>query len=229
MSNLSASKFEELNAAEFDKLKKHNKDDLLGYILKLRNKLDELESLSLIAKQVNQLQRSHVRSLQYNCRQSIELHGIPESIPDTQVESKCIEILKEIGCKKVSPEGIHACHRLKNKKNVIIRFVNRKDADLALHDRGNLKKMNKGKLNLTDNIYLNENLCRPMQFLVYKARCAYREKKIKSYNFWKGKLSVTIDNINFPISHVEDIIDINLADIDERLDFISDSRKQDKN
>ena len=162
MSNVSASKLEELNVAELDKLKKHNKDELVGYILSLRSKVDELESLQIIAKQVNNLQRSHVRSLQYNCRENIELHGILEPIPDKHLEAKCVEILHEIGCKDVSPKGIHACHRLRNKEKVIVRFVNRKDADMALHNRGNLKTLDKGKLKLKDNIYLNENLCRPM-------------------------------------------------------------------
>ena len=110
MSNLSASKLEELIVVELDKLKKHNKDELVGYILSLRSKVDELESLQIIAKQVNNLQRSHVRSLQYNCRENIELHGTPESIPDKHLEAKCVEILHEIGCKDVSPKGIHACH-----------------------------------------------------------------------------------------------------------------------
>ena len=104
-----------------------------------------------------------------------------------------------IGCKDVTPKGIHAWHRLKNKKNVIIRFVNRKDADMVLYNRKNLKTLDKGKFKLKDNIYLNENLCRPMQFLEYKARCAYREKKIKSYNLWKGKLSIS-HNYDIPIS-----------------------------
>ena len=53
MSNLSVSKLEELNARELDKLRKH-KEDLVGYILSLRSKVDELESLHIIAKQVNQ-------------------------------------------------------------------------------------------------------------------------------------------------------------------------------
>ena len=90
--------------------------------------------------------QSNIRSLQYNCRGNIGQYGIPESVPDNQLEAKCVEILREIGCKDVTPEGIHACHRLKNKKNVIIRFVNRKDVDMALHGK-NLKTLDK-KLNL---------------------------------------------------------------------------------
>ena len=100
-SHLSVSKLEELNATELDKIRKHKEEDLVGYILSLRSKVDELESLHVIAKQVHQLQRGHVRSLQYNCRENIELHGIPESLPDNQLEAKCVEILHEIwvqGC-----------------------------------------------------------------------------------------------------------------------------------
>ena len=223
MSNLSAQKLEELNSSEVGKLKKANKDDLVSYIMSLRNQVEIMESIQLIAKQVNQLQRSHVRSLQYSRRESIELHGIPTSIDDNTLEATCVGILHEIGCSDISPEGIHACHRLKNKENVIIRFVNRKDADVALHNRGKLKVLKKESFNLKKNIYINESLCRPMQFLNYKVRCAFREKKIASYNFWKGKLSLKLkkDNKEITISHIDDLININLAVAEDRLDFIN--------
>ena len=138
-----------------------------------------------LPKQVERLQRSHVRSLQYNRRESVELSGIPESIGQENLEGTCVGILNEIGCVNVTERDIHTCHRLKNKKNVIIRFVNRKDADLALHNRGKLKDIDKeGKFKIKGEIYINESLCRPLQFLHWK--CAFKGKKIDSYNLWKG-------------------------------------------
>ena len=62
-------------------------------------------------------------------------------------------------------------------------------------------------------------------FLKYTARCVYREKRIKSYNLWKGKLSVAHNNYDIPISHIDDLIDLNLAGIEDRLSFISDHQK----
>ena len=45
--------------------------------------------------------------------------------------------------------------------------------------------------------------------------------KDKFINFDKGKLSISHNNHDIPISHIEDLIDLNLADIEDRLKFIS--------
>ena len=37
--------------------------------------------------------------------ENIKLHGIPESVPDNQLQAKSVEILHEIGCKDVTPKG----------------------------------------------------------------------------------------------------------------------------
>ena len=56
------------------KLKKDfNKDHLVSYIQHLRTKIEELESYKLIAKRVEILERSHLISMQYNRRESIEI------------------------------------------------------------------------------------------------------------------------------------------------------------
>ena len=170
---LSTGKLDEFHTADTEYLKKQSRDNLVKYISSLRCKVEQLESLSAIAKQVEKLQSCHVRSRQYNRRESVELHVIPESIEHENLEGTCVGILNEIGCINVRERDIHACHRLKNKKNVIIRFVNRKDADLALHNRAKLKVLDKeGKFDIKCDIYINEILCRPMQFLYWKVRCA---------------------------------------------------------
>ena len=139
------------------------------------------------------------------------MHGIPESIEHENLEGTCVGILNEIGCINVTERDIHACHRLKNKKNVVIRFVNRKDVDLALHNRAKLKVLDKeGKFDIKGDIYINESLCRPMQFLYWKVRCAYKGKKIDSYNLWKGKLSIKIKDGVVNIDHIEDLINLEL-------------------
>ena len=220
MTSLTPSKLEEMNSSDMAKLKKNsNKDELCGYIQELRGKLEELQSYQLIAKRVQMLERSHLQSIQYSRRESIEIYGLPESVSDNDLEQTCINILDDIGCGKIKKSAIHACHRMRNKKNTIIRFVNRKNADLAIHNRNKLKNIDKAKHGLTDNIYVNESLCRPLQFLLFKVRTAFKAKKITSYNIWKGKLSLKIDEQQFFISHIDDLIDIGLADEDDRLSF----------
>ena len=106
-----------IKTVEVAKLQKFNKEDLTNYVNHLRDKVDELQSYQLIAKRVEMLERSHILSLQYNRRESLEIYGIPENICDKDLESKALNILTEIGVTKIQHWQVHACHRLKNKKN----------------------------------------------------------------------------------------------------------------
>ena len=205
------------------KLKKSNKEELVGYISFLRNKVDELQSYQLIAKRVQLMEKTIVNSLQYQRRESVEFYGLPDSITDDKLEENCLNILEEIGCGKIQSSDVQACHRLKNRRKTIIRFVNRKNANSALHNRSKLKGLKKEKYNIPKqtNIYINESLCRPLQYLSFKIREAHKGKKIESYNIWKGKLSVKMNGIDYPISHIQDLIDIGLAKEEDKLEFLS--------
>ena len=173
--------YNEMNSSDLGKLRKSNKDELCGYIQKLREKVDELQSYQLIAKRVQLLEKSHLNAMQYNRRESIEISGLPESFDD-KLEETCIEVLNDIGCGMIKKSEIHACHRLRNKKKTIIRFVNRKHADLALHNKKKLSKIDRKKYRLPadSSIYINESLRRPMQFLFFKVRNAFKSQKIAS-------------------------------------------------
>ena len=220
--SLSSIQIEGLNTANTGKLKSnYNKDELCGYITFLRGKVEELQSYQLIAKRVHQLEKTLINSLQYHRRESIEIHGLPETIKDDKLEETCLEILEDIGVEKVSPMSVVGCHRLKNRSKVILRFVNRKHAYKALHNKKKLKDINKQKYGLKDGLYINENLCRPLQFLAWKIRMAYKSKKVKSFNVWRGKLSVTIDDEPIPVYHIQDLIDLGLAEEEDIGKFLS--------
>ena len=222
--SLSPDKLLNLMQADNSQLKKSNKDELCNFISILRAKVEELESYQLVSKRVQLLERNIVSHMQYNRRESVEIHGFPEAITEDKLEEKSRDLLEEIGCGKVKSSQIHACHRLKNKYVTIIRFVNRKVADRALHNRAKLKNIDHEKYNLDQNnkLFINESLCRPMQFLSYKVRSAYKTKQIDSYNMWKGKLTLKMEKNgkNITISHVQDLIDIGLACEDDKQSFL---------
>ena len=221
--SISPDKLQNLMQADNSTLKKSNKDELCNFITILRSKFEELQSYQMVAKRVQLLEKNIVSHMQYNRRESVEIHGFPETITDRNLEEKSKELLEEIGCGKIKSSQIHACHRMKNKNVTIIRFVNRKTADNALHNRAKLKNIDRKKYNLEQDkkLYINESLCRPMQYLSYKVRCAYKAKKIVSFNMWKGKLTLKVDNEgeDISISHVQDLIDIGLACEDDKLSF----------
>lgn len=224
MSTLSPTKFSEMNAADLTKLKSITKDTLISYISTLREKVDELESYSLVAKRVELLERTTLNSLQYQRRESIEIHNIPESVADDKLEKYCIDLLDDIGCGPVKESKIHACHRLKNRKKTVIRFANRKFADKSLRFRKQLKVIDKVKYEIPNGspgIFINESLCRPMQFLFFKVRQASKlmGRNGLSYNLWKGKLTIKLNEKDYAISHINDLIVLGLAEEDDRLLF----------
>ena len=185
----------------------------------LKGKLEELESYRLIEKRVRFLESKS------NTCNTIEIHGIPDSVKDDQLEEKVVDILEDIGCGRVKSYRIHACHRLKNRSKAVIRFVSRKNADLALHHRGKLKELDVKKHGFQPNtkIYVNESLCPPMQYLFYLTRLAASNKTIDSYNLWKGRLTVKLggNDEKITIRHIEDLIELGIAGENHREKFYS--------
>ena len=67
-------------------------------------------------KQIFNLEKELNVFLQYNRRESIEISGVPENIPQRELESTMILILRRIGLQHLSSYEIAACHRLRGKK-----------------------------------------------------------------------------------------------------------------
>ena len=203
--------------AEENKLKKLNKDKLVGYITTLRKRVEELEAYKDIEKRVVELEKSHIRCQQYNRRESIEIYGIPEDVVNLEITT--LAILNEIGVNNIHPWQVHACHRMKNKNVTIIRFITRKFADLAIHNRKELKNFDNRKFNFNDDvrIFINESLCPPLKYLHYKVRLALKAKKIAAFKLWKGKLTIklTPESKPTPIQHINDLKDLELVEKDE--------------
>ena len=101
-------------------------------------------SLSTLRRKVNHLD-------QYGRRENIEISGIPKTTAN--LEEKVISLLSKIDV-KVTKSDIVACHPLKRDGQVIVRFVNRKNADLALRNRKKLRSINTGD----NQFYINTNL-----------------------------------------------------------------------
>ena len=94
---------------------------------------------------------------QYGRRQNIEIAGIPNTIPQEDLEKKIIEILRDIGV-NVNSYDIVTCHRLKGygtRRNTSVRFLNQKTAIQCLRNKSKLRKEEFP----LKNIYIFENLC----------------------------------------------------------------------
>ena len=56
----------------------------------------------------------------------MEMVGIPTSIRDNVLEQKVCDVFQEIGV-SICNCDIHACHRLNDKDQTVVKFTNRKD------------------------------------------------------------------------------------------------------
>ena len=96
-------------------------------------KFDKLNSELLISKNYNSLLLKRIINLecyalntaQYVRRETIEINSIPQSIPSALLENKVCQVLS-LTVTTVTPDGLEACHRMKNKEKVINKFKDRK-------------------------------------------------------------------------------------------------------
>ena len=153
------------------------------------------------------MERDLGQFMQYNRRENIEIVGIPQSIPDNEIEGYVISMLGNIGV-RVSHYDIAGCHRLYNRKsqssNVIVRFVCRQHARECF--------INKRKLTYIDeykNLFINENLCPRYKELYDECTKMKRSKMIKHVWTYNGSIYIKkSDNRNEKpqiILHVNDL------------------------
>ena len=117
---------------------------------------------------------------QYSCRNDVEISGIPQSVSDNQLEEKVVDILKAIDV-NITTNEIEACHRLgKKKKNVILRFINRKHCLKALRNKKKLKSIDKNAIGIPNgNLFISENLTPANRKLAFNCQKLKRDGEIE--------------------------------------------------
>ena len=123
---------------------------------------------------------------QYSRRNNIELCNIPENIPQKNLEIYVLKVLESIGV-NLNSYDLVAVHRvgkyLNNKnRNVIIRFLNRKNAYHCMRVGNNLKKSKNIEYK---HLYITENLCPTNKKIfnyLYKLKKLTKINNVWSYN-----------------------------------------------
>ena len=138
-------------------------------LVKLRSNNDDLQD------SVYDLEKQCYKNNQYSSRENIE------SISHKKLEPKMVEILNEMGI-KISSYHIVAIHRIGKKfnnkpRNVIIRFINRKNVYRIL---SNSKKLSAAAKKCgCDNVYAYENLCPGYRNIFNKCYKLKKEKVLQ--------------------------------------------------
>ena len=149
----------------------------------LKNRFAKMESQLLVVRRVNDnlvkqnriLERKCAANEQYSRRECLEISGIPDSIPNNNLEETVLKIFNETGV-TVNSRDVEACHRLNQKANpkkVIIKLSKRKDVARVMNNKKKLKSMKPQNIGLPSGckISINESLCKYYKYLWWKCNC----------------------------------------------------------
>ena len=166
-----------------------------------------------LEKKVKSLEIQISKDEQYNCRNCVEFSGIPDTINDDNLEDTIIEACKDINI-DVSETDIEACHTLPVRRNatnaskrVIVKFVNRKDAESIMSKKFTLSSTDFSRLNINNKVYVNPSLCPYYRYLWGRCKDLQR-RKMMHHVFCLGSvvaIKLTDQSLPLKIYHDSDI------------------------
>ena len=177
----------------------------------------------LLGERIVQLERNAVNNAQYHHRESLEINPVPASIDDDVLESSVCRALS-LTSHEVKPDDLQACHCLKKKDTVIIKFKCSKQRHSILINRKNLCNKSNGltQLNFSGRLFVSESMCHENHQLSYKCRQLKNAGKIYSTWFWNNSDNVKLNERCQPMKiHVIDIE--KLLGVDNLGEFISNT------
>ena len=133
------------------KLNKLSKEELIEQLLSFENLSEKINDLtkkklqisktcnSLLRKRIIDLERSSLDNAQYLRREMIEISPITLDVSNSELEGLVYKELSLTENEVVHPDDLEACHCLKKKKNVIIKFKSRKLEYKVINNRKIMK------------------------------------------------------------------------------------------
>ena len=174
-----------------------------------QNQLSEFQPQLHYRKQIVEIEKRLSDQEQYTRRECVELVGLPTELHGDQLEDHVVDVFRTAGV-EVNKWSCHVIHRLKNKKVVIAKLVNRQDALSILRGKKKLRNLDEGskKRLKTQNIYVNESLCPPYWKLLGKCNALLKRKYISNLCLVNGKLKIKrgpTDDRATDIKHEDDL------------------------
>ena len=170
------------------------------------------------------MERNAVNNAQCHCRESLEINPVPATIGDDVLESSICRALSLTG-HEVKLDDLQACHRLKKKDTVIVKFKCRKQKHSILINRKNLrnKSVVLTQLYFSGRLFVSESMCHENHQLSYKCRQLKNAGKIHSTWFWNNSVNVKLNERSQP-TKIHHVIDIEkLLGVDNLDEFINNT------
>ena len=170
------------------------------------------------------MERNVVNNAHYHHHESLEINPVPATIGDDVLESSICRALTLTG-HEVKPYDLQACHRLKKKDTVIIKFKCRKQKRSILINRKN--PHNKSdvltQLNFSGRLFVSGSMCHENHQLSYKCRQLKNAGKIHSKWFWNNSGNVKLSERS-QATKIHNVIDTeNLLGVDNLDEFINNT------
>ena len=141
-------------------------------ITQLHSTNEKIRSELAVVKNVNKklevriinLEKNQAKSEQYNRRNNIELSGIPNDIPEDNLDKVLIDICHDSGL-EIEPKDIEGCHRLPvsryirdSNKRLIVKFVTRKH-ETILQNKKSISSKDFSHLDANGKVFVSVALC----------------------------------------------------------------------
>ena len=132
----------------------------------------------LLLERITQLERNNLNNAQYTRRETLEINPVPSDIADDVLEQSVCQALSLTGI-SVEPDNFQACHRMRKKDRVIIKF---KQKHGVLSNRKTLenKNLDLTQLKFSGKLFVSESMCHENHQLAYKCRQLKSARKIHS-------------------------------------------------
>ena len=161
---------------------------------------DVLHRMENLEKELHKLDVRVLECEQYSRRESVVISGIPRHVQQGELEDVALGIFKELGI-HVYHSDISAIHRLGNNTSryparVIVRFVNRKFADLCFNRRDQLPAL---KNTLKMNLRFYESLASLNQESLRIANHLVEDGAIKKCFLRNGFVKIVTNNSDTPV------------------------------
>ena len=165
-----------------------------GVIAKLEEQIESSKRTNqFLIEKINSLERSLHSTEQYTRKESIEFKGFDTEISHKDMEGYVLDVLNEIKEENEAPytaDDIQACHKLRNKKMVICRFVSRKRMRAAVNSRKKLKNKDLQRYGVSDKLVMFEAMSPHFKSMNWRCNQLVKAGRIKDSWFFNGKYFV---------------------------------------
>ena len=168
------------------------------------------DSFDFFQKELIRLERDITVTNQYNRRENLIIDGIPDHVPQEDLENVCLDIVHGIGFLPVGGYDVVGCHRLKKSNNdpstpTIIRFVNRKVPEFCKRNKWRLRNLHMYNWNLS----FREDLCEANEAILEKCEELKAEGIIKKVFTYNGFVKVVQDQERpRKVTHMKDLYEM---------------------